>query len=183
MKTTSTAANAAKGTCTKSFGMPITATALAAITAKVDALDLGCIKFKLVDPEEGEGWTRERADRVEREYRNFLVLCAVQPDEPTVPFGDVDTFWHQHILDTHKYAADCQAAFGRFLHHFPYLGMRGEEDKQKLDESGEATQVAYQTLFGTRMGGAVCTCDKCCSAFSEIADKENTLRMHERPSY
>jgi hypothetical protein len=31
-----------------------------------------------------------------------------------------------------KYAEDCQNVFGYFLHHFPYFGMRGEEDAADL---------------------------------------------------
>ena len=47
-----------------------------------------------------------------------------------------------HILDTRKYAADCEAAFGHFVHHFPYLGLRGEEDTKAL----EAAFVNMQQL-------------------------------------
>lgn len=108
-----------------------------ALQVKVAALDLGPIKFKLMDSKDGEGWDRERADRVEVEYRNFLLLSGADSALPAVPFGDVDTFWHYHILDTQKYAADCDQLFGRFLHHFPYFGMRGETDKAALLEAGE----------------------------------------------
>ena len=66
---------------------------------------------------------------MELEYRRFLTLMKKYPHEQTSPLVDVDMFWHYHILDTMKYAADCEAVFGYFLHHFPYVGMRGEEDE------------------------------------------------------
>ena len=35
----------------------------------IDALDLGPIKFKLMDPQEGQGWTREHVEHMELEYK------------------------------------------------------------------------------------------------------------------
>jgi hypothetical protein len=56
--------------------------------------------------------------RIEGEYRQFLFLLATHPDATLVPWSaDVDEFWHQHILDTTKYAADCNALAGRLIHH------------------------------------------------------------------
>jgi hypothetical protein len=115
----------------------------------IAALDLDPIKFKLIHPESGEGWTREYADMVELEYRRFLFLMKKFPNEETAPLVDVDTFWHYHILDTMKYAADCEMVFGYFLHHFPYLGMRGEEDSVALATAGNRMQELYQEVFGT----------------------------------
>jgi hypothetical protein len=60
----------------------------------------------------------------------------------------VDKFWHGHILDTLKYAEDCDVIFGRFLHHFPYFGMRGAEDAANLARAGEVTQRLYLQEFG-----------------------------------
>lgn len=61
----------------------------------------------------------------------------------------IDDFWHLHILDTQKYAEDCQVIFGYFLHHFPYFGMRGEEDAKNLSDSWEETCNLYQNRFGS----------------------------------
>ena len=153
------------------------------VKTRVDALDLGPIKYKLMDPEEGLGWTRGRTDEVERQYKDFLILSDLSSESPAVPFGDVDKFWHFHILDTHKYAADCQTAFGRFLHHFPYLGMRGEDDKARLQEAGEATQNRYEVLFGARMGGVAATCDRCgASFFGDDGATDQAMRSMERPT-
>jgi hypothetical protein len=96
----------------------------------IAALDLEPIKVKLMHEESGEGWTLERANAVEFEYRRFLYLMKKFPNEQTAPLVDVDTFWHYHILDTMKYAADCEAVFGYFLHHFPTSACAARTTKQ-----------------------------------------------------
>ena len=114
----------------------------------IDALDLEPIKVKLMHRESGEGWSLERANAVEFEYRRFLFLMKRYPDEQTAPLAEVDTFWHYHILDTMKYAADCQAVFGYFLHHFPYIGLRGEADLAAHARVGQRMGHLYQATFG-----------------------------------
>ncbi|MYM39992.1 glycine-rich domain-containing protein [Duganella qianjiadongensis] len=115
----------------------------------IDALDLEPIKVKLMHKESGEGWTLEHANAVEREYRRFLYLMKTFPQEQAAPLVDVDTFWHYHILDTLKYAEDCQAVFGHFLHHFPYIGLRGEDDLAAHERLGVRMQQLYEETFGT----------------------------------
>ncbi|MCL6485635.1 MAG: hypothetical protein I4O49_15950, partial [Janthinobacterium lividum] len=70
------------------------------------------------------------------------------PQEETAPLMDVDTFWHYHILDTLKYAADCDQVFGYFLHHFPYIGLRGEDDEAAHQRVGERMKQLYEQTFG-----------------------------------
>ncbi len=114
----------------------------------IAALDLEPIKVKLMHEESGEGWTLERANAVEFEYRRFLFLMKKFPNEQTAPLVDVDTFWHYHILDTMKYAVDCDAVFGHFLHHFPYIGLRGEDDEAAHIRVGERMKELYEETFG-----------------------------------
>ncbi len=118
------------------------------VVAAIQALDLDPIKFKLMDPEEGQGWSREYVDQMAIEYKRFLTLSVKYPEETIAPSKDVDKFWHGHILDTMKYAEDCQNVFGYFLHHFPYFGMRGEEDAANLAEAGNTTNRLYEKEFG-----------------------------------
>ncbi|RJF96250.1 hypothetical protein D3871_16685 [Noviherbaspirillum saxi] len=122
------------------------------------ALDLDPIKFKLMDAKEGHGWTREAADRHELEYRRFLALIAKYPNEAITPNADVDKFWHGHILDTMKYAVDCATVFGYFLHHFPYFGMRGDEDAANLAEAAARTRSLYEMEFGQVSDGRQSYC-------------------------
>ena len=111
-------------------------------------LNLDAIKVKLMHRESGEGWSLEKANAVEFEYRRFLILMKQFPQEETAPLMDVDTFWHYHILDTLKYAADCEQIFGYFLHHFPYIGLRGEDDEAAHHRVGERMKQLYEQTFG-----------------------------------
>lgn len=114
----------------------------------IENLDLTMIKLKLQDEEEGEGWTVEECNILEKEYQKFLALKRHYPDSDIVPNKHLDIFWHQHILDTEKYATDCQNIFGYFLHHYPYFGMRDEQDKQDLQDAFEETKRLYKLHFG-----------------------------------
>ncbi len=118
------------------------------VVSAIWTLDLDPIKFKLMDPEEGHGWSRDLADRNEIEYKRFLTLLAKYPGMVIVPSKDVDKFWHAHILDTYKYAEDCAQVFGYFLHHFPYFGMRGSEDAAQLAAAARITHDLLRKEFG-----------------------------------
>ncbi|WP_104750008.1 glycine-rich domain-containing protein [Helicobacter cynogastricus] len=114
----------------------------------VNKLDLEPIIVKIMDKEEGLGWELEYAQVIAEEYKRFLTLCLENRDQAIVPPKDVDDFWHYHILDTQKYAQDCQEIFGYFLHHFHYFGMRGDQDAQNLQDSWNDTCQKYLARFG-----------------------------------
>lgn len=113
----------------------------------MSGLDLGPVRFKLMNQEEGEGWDKQTCDVVEKAYRMFLALCAAYPSKNIVPTKLVDKMWHYHILDTRKYADDCSQYLGRFLHHFPYFGMRGSDDKAELMLCSQETRTLYMSEF------------------------------------
>jgi hypothetical protein len=137
-----------------------TARSVEQVIAAIEALDLDPIKLKLMDPEEGQGWSREYVERMALAYKRFLSLMVKHPEETIAPPKDVDKFWHGHILDTLKYAEDCQSVFGYFLHHFPYFGMRGEQDAAELRAASENMHALYEREFGE----ALCTGDAWCGA-------------------
>jgi hypothetical protein len=114
----------------------------------IAALDLNPIKVKLMHKESGEGWSLEQVNGAEFEYRRFLHLLKLFPNESVAPRFDVDIFWHYHILDTMKYAADCEQIFGYFLHHNPYSGLRGEDEEANRHRNGARTQELYEATFG-----------------------------------
>lgn len=114
--------------------------------SRIADLDFTMIKAKLMDADEGPGWTTQECELVEAEYRRFLALKHAYPDREIVPNRLVDLFWHQHILDTEKYAEDCAAVFSGFLHHYPYFGMQGDEDA--LHRAFEDTERLAQRHFG-----------------------------------
>ena len=113
----------------------------------IAALDLEPIKIKLRH-HSGEGWSEARADAIEKEYRRFLFLQHTYQGEASSPTADVDIFWHYHILDTMKYATDCEHAFGYFMHHYPYVGLL-EGDEEGVEEAmGNRTAELYEATFG-----------------------------------
>lgn len=113
--------------------------------ALIDTLDLEPIKFKLG---RDEGYTASEIAAVDKWYRRFLILASKYPDRALVIPAAVDAMWHHHILDTRKYESDCKAIFGATLHHFPYFGMRGEDDARALRLAFEATNALMQEEFG-----------------------------------
>jgi hypothetical protein len=122
--------------------------------ANVDLLDLEPVVFKLVHPDPGErGLTLDEADRAVVLYRCFLKLCALYPGIAVVPTLVIDRVWHAHMLDTAKYRADCQLVFGRFLDHFPYAGLRGEDDRLAWLSDFARTRTLFRDHFGVELGG------------------------------
>ncbi|MBW8830911.1 MAG: hypothetical protein JF606_16085 [Burkholderiales bacterium] len=124
---------------------------LAQTIAAIESMDLSMIKFKATRKEDGYGWSAEYADKMEVAYKRYLILHAKYPEMTLAPEQDIDRFWHMHILDTRKYAADCEATFGHFLHHFPYLGLRGEADAEALQAAFLKMQHLYAQEFGEAM--------------------------------
>jgi hypothetical protein len=145
------------------------------VIAAIEALDLGPIKLKLMDPEEGQGWSREYVEQMETAYKRFLTLLVKFPHESIAPTKDVDKFWHGHILDTMKYAEDCQNVFGYFLHHFPYFGMRGEQDAADLQAAGENMHALYEREFGEPMPKG--------ASFCAAATREAAFCAAARPAF
>lgn len=131
---------------------------LAQTIAAIEALDLSMIKFKATRSEDGYGWSDDYADAMEVAYKRYLILHAKYPEMTLAPEQDIDRFWHMHILDTRKYAADCESTFGHFLHHFPYLGLRGADDAKVLEEAFEKMQALYLKEFGETMPKASAWC-------------------------
>ena len=119
------------------------------VIAAIHALDLESVKLRVMDPELGEGWDREYADSIEVAYKNYLTMLVKYQDhaEDILLAEDVDEFWHTHILQTLKYAEDCQNVFGNFLHHEPHVGERTAADLEKRIALAEKTRQLYQQEF------------------------------------
>ncbi len=117
--------------------------------SRVEArLDLTNVKRKLANPEQGLAVSPERLEVMEAEYRKYLALHLAYPDLDVVPCSDVDVIWHQHILDTAAYRADCEAIFGYFLDHYPYFGMNSDEEAEELHDAYSQTLERYVAAFG-----------------------------------
>lgn len=174
--------------------------AVMAIQGAIDSLDLDPIKVKLMDENEGLGWTRDQVDEAEKWYKRFLLLNYKYPRMSVVPNKQIDSFWHFHILDTMKYAEDCEKILGYFLHHFPYFGMRGAEDAKNLKSAFAETKKLFELEFGEPLGvltnlfpneinsATVCNSEPTCQGQgcsgsrcgSEPSDPDD-IRNHSRP--
>ena len=82
----------------------------------IGTLDLAMIEQRLLK----RGWSAVRTERAITDYRLFLQ--EVSGGATPQPANDVDEVWHDHILHTKRYARDCEAIFGTFLHHDPDEG-------------------------------------------------------------
>jgi len=139
-------------------------------------LDLEMVKMKLMDTEEGLGWTAEQCNLAEIEYKRFLQLNKKFPENSIVPHKTMDLMWHQHILDTRAYHNDCDIVFGKYFHHFPYFGLRSEEDKQDLTNSFDETQILYVNEFGDEMINADSSgCKSGCNSSGKCKTRRETV--------
>jgi hypothetical protein len=119
--------------------------ALEAAMRRVEGLDFTLLKGKVIQE---KGWTHEQCEEAEGLYRRFLALNLRYPERKVCPTGPIDEFWHAHILDTEAYERDCMVLFGRLLHHFPYFGMRGAEDRADLERSFAESVDLFIRHFG-----------------------------------
>jgi hypothetical protein len=118
---------------------------LDAAMQRVATIDFSMLRMKLVHE---QGWTEDACEQAEDLYRKFLALSLRYPDRKLCPNGPTDEFWHAHILDTRKYADDCEALFGGLLHHYPYFGLRGPDDRADLERAFAGTVDLFIRHFG-----------------------------------
>jgi hypothetical protein len=129
------------------------------LVSLLEKLDLETIKMRLVSKKD---WTKEKADRIEILYKNYLASAAINQNVKLVPSSEVDDMWHEHILDTRKYMKDCQEILGYYLHHVP--GAEVEiEPTDGIVETKPVGQVsagiaAYGTLDRSRPTPPVASC-------------------------
>lgn len=147
----------------------------------VNRIDLSPINRKL-QYEDPDRWTDQAIAEAEANYRRFLALNKLHPSESLVVNEILDNYWHQHILDTRKYAADCQKVFGFFLHHYPYFGINGEEDRQRNLEGFAYTQQIWEETFGESLTGhSTLTLDKILGTYQPEPNGRERERVHAFP--
>lgn len=99
-----------------------------------------------------EGWDLDTVDRADLEYRVFLQAIRDNPGVSLAPSKLVDAFWHHHILDTQAYIEDCDRLFGEYVHHFPYAGIRSEDDARQQDERFQRSQEIFKSTINRAKG-------------------------------
>ncbi|WP_233267980.1 glycine-rich domain-containing protein [Pantoea agglomerans] len=110
-------------------------------------------KLSQYDPLISRVWSEKELLMTEQYYKNFLYLNKKYRDvvKVIVPSLAVDEFWHHHILDTRSYIKDSNNIFGYYFHHYPYFGMRSDEDYTNLKDAFNLTQEIYEAEFGEKM--------------------------------
>ena len=92
-------------------------------------------------------WKKPYARGALCEYNRYQTLKRVSGDyqaEIMSPSIAVDQMWHQHILDTRRYAADCEAC-GGMMHHNP----DGDIDTLQRRGRSLSTLQLYEQHFKT----------------------------------
>lgn len=121
------------------------------LAPSVASLSFERLKHKYTETTEAE-MTEKEWDFAEQEYRRFLTLKLMYPNVSLVPSKVIDKVWHVHILDTRAYREDCAKVFGRFIDHYPYFGIYGQDDYQMLQEAFAETVELYERHFGEYPG-------------------------------
>lgn len=117
------------------------------LLSKFENLDLESVIIKLTHPKDVHQWSREKAEYAVSQYKKFLFLNALYPEQELVPTREIDDVWHVHILDTEKYRNDCQYLFDRFLDHYPYSGLKGQRDEEDHLNKFKLSQNLFQKFF------------------------------------
>jgi hypothetical protein len=155
--------------------------AVTAALRAVSQIDLSPINEKL-QYDNPVLWSDETIAQTEVDYRRFLALNLLYPSKTLVVNKNLDDYWHQHILDTHKYAADCDKLFGSFLHHYPYFGMKDDEDGERLLEAFAVTQQLWEEAFGVSLAGeSKLTLDKVVGAYQPDGTAMTLHRVYAVP--
>jgi hypothetical protein len=107
----------------------------------VQGLDLIAVVKQMVNR---KFWSPERTVSAVRRYRGFLYLSLAGYD--CAPTAEVDEIWHQHILNTQQYFADCHRLSGGYIHHYPSSG-DNERESGRLADLFTQTWAAYESEF------------------------------------
>lgn len=89
-------------------------------------------------------WSQSDATACAILYKEFLFLIKKHWPLQLVPTREIDEFWHNHILFTKKYHADCLNIFGHYLYHEP---ARPDENQEKLAHDYLRTKELYHNEF------------------------------------
>ena len=136
-----TAATAAIAGTAALLGRQLQSNAASSQELSLARLDLTRLKKRLVN-EDGLG-TKERAIAALAEYKRFLQVVRLHPEESLQPCAAVDAVWQRHLLDTKEYAADCGAMFGAYGHR-----LYPKRPEAKATAALGRTRELYQQTHG-----------------------------------
>lgn len=89
----------------------------------------------------------EHAAKMEDEYRKFIFMHAVHPDQNLPMSKEVDDFWHAHVMSTRNYQRFIdECADGIFIHHRPTIS--DAENMCLMPAYLFGTMARYRQYFG-----------------------------------
>jgi hypothetical protein len=94
--------------------------------------------------EDNYGWSKEKAEVVFVDLKQFLYLVGVKDSISLVPPLEIDKMWHEFILHTAVYIAFCEDNFGCYLHHRPH----GRGDPPPKGNPVKQTLELAESTFG-----------------------------------
>ena len=81
---------------------------------------------------------------------------------------------------------DCDQLFGEYLHHFPYFGMLGDENRQQWLEVQAESEDLWQRIFGEALYSTTLQAQKCpqvCPChIDQIGNGASTFSSQQRAS-
>jgi len=89
----------------------------------------------------------EYPERLERELKRYLTLCALDLDKSYAMAGPVDGLWHTFLLFTRLYASFCEQVGGAFLHHEPG-DIENEAESERFETDYANLWNDYERTFG-----------------------------------
>lgn len=87
------------------------------------------------------------AQRLERELKRYLTLCALDPDKGYAMAGPVDGLWHTFLLFTRLYTSFCEQTAGEYLHHAPG-DIENVNELERFETEYANLWNDYQATFG-----------------------------------
>jgi len=126
---------------------------------RVRSLKISSLVDQLNHSPRSANWTEKEMRKTIAQYFAFLYLVDHYPNLALVPTQNIDHIWQCHILDTEKYAMDCQILFNRFVHRFSFLEFSYEDDRNQFSQgkrqnnlaASVLTQVLFRKHFGCTM--------------------------------
>lgn len=101
----------------------------------------------LMSPIRGFEYNGSHVDEMECEYKKYLLLRLMHPNQRLPMSKDVDDFWHVHVLNTRSYQRFInEVGGGLFIHHAPTISENENMDLMPAYLNG--TLVRYAQYFG-----------------------------------
>lgn len=109
-----------------------------------------CLEWNLEKPKKfliaRKGFDKDYVENLEIEYKRYLAIKALNPNEYFPISNSVDELWHAHILFTEDYRKMSNELIGNYFNHYPTI--TDDEAIELEPYYFNDTLVKYEQLFG-----------------------------------